>query len=150
MFILRRLTTPNIQDDIITTYRPIPCHLPNTFAHTATLNSSRCFLELFHSLPVLQPSSGPWSTIDRYEQFPPLARENDFTQRTNNTYVPNHHIAHMTAPNVLATPAISDNYNGLVPRIREVRNSSCNFPDICWSTLAHDDPFMAQAPPRAA
>ena len=101
MFILRRLTTPNIQDDIITTYRPIPCHLPITFAHTATLNSSRCFPELFQSSPMPQPFSGPGSTIDRYEQFPPLARKTDFTQRPITTYIHNHHTAHMTAPDVL-------------------------------------------------
>ena len=70
-------------------------------------------------------------------------------------YIPNHHIAYMIAPNVLANSAISDNYNdqnsnGLVPRIREVRNSSCNFPDICWSTIVYDDLLMAQVSPRVA
>ena len=99
----RRPTTPNIQDDILTTYRSTPCHFPNNPAHTATLNPSRCHPELFHSLLVSQPFPGPWSTIDRYEQFPPLARETDFTQRPNNTYTPNYHIAHMTAPDVPAT-----------------------------------------------
>ena len=61
----------------------------------------------------------------------------------------------MIAPDVLAIPEISDNYNdrnsnGLALRIREVKDCSCNFPDICWSTLVYDDYLMAQAPPRAA
>ena len=119
-----------------------------------TLTSSRCHSELFHSLPMSQPFLGPWSNIDRYEQFPPLARETDFTQRPNNIYIPNHHIAYMTAPDVLATPELSDNYNdrnsnGLALRICEVRDCSCNFPDTSWSTLAYDDSYMAQVPPRA-
>ena len=54
----------NAQADIITTYRPTPCHLPTTSVHIVT--PSRCLPELFHSSPVSQMSSGPWSTIDRY------------------------------------------------------------------------------------
>ena len=137
-------TTPNIHDDIITTHRPIPCYPPIPPAHTVI--SSLCSPELFHSSPVSQPSSGPWSTIDRYEQRSPLAR--DFTQRTNNIYQPNHLLANMNAPDVLATPEQPDNYNddnsnGLALWIREVRASSCNLPDICWSTIVYDDLLTA-------
>ena len=57
----RRPTTPNIQDDILTTYRSTPCHFPNNPAHTATLNPSRCHPELFHSLLVSQPFPVPRS-----------------------------------------------------------------------------------------
>ena len=75
---------------------------PYSIAHTVI--SSRCSPELFHSSPVSQPSFGSWSTIDCYEQRSPLARETDFTQRTNNIHKPNQQIAHMNAPDVLATP----------------------------------------------
>ena len=61
----------------------------------------------------------------------------------------------MTAPDVLAIPEFSDNYNdrnpnGLALRIREVRDCSRNFTDTSWLTFAYNDSLVAQAPPRAA
>ena len=61
----------------------------------------------------------------------------------------------MTALDVLAIPESSDNFddqnfNGHAPEFREVRDCSCNFPDVRWSTLEYNDSLVAQAPPRAA
>ena len=61
----------------------------------------------------------------------------------------------MTVYDELATPEQPDNYNdynsnGLVPRIREVSASSCNYSNICWSTFDYDDLIMAQVSPCAS